>query len=186
MIDLSYMIGKWVNPKDSDHYVIVSLIVDLQTVEYNYRNFNLVQRVLLDDTWLPKYPNYTSGENCGGVITSKEVSYYDIQVDNRENEIKIEEKKLKTTLRLHNPKRLHGTVLLRFYEEECGTDSDRITQDVCFRTVKTCIDGSKEMCISQAKFVKSSHVNSRYLNTKTVSPIDNQRISDARESERIA
>ena len=64
MIDLSYMIGKWVNPKDSDHYVIVSLIVDLQTVEYNYRNFNLVQRVLLDDTWLPKYPNYTSGENC--------------------------------------------------------------------------------------------------------------------------
>ena len=82
MIDLSKITGKYILANDPDNYIEISLHLDLLSIEYNFRNVNLVQRVKLSEFVIPfpKWLVHAWGENVGGGISQKGLVYYEITV----------------------------------------------------------------------------------------------------------
>ena len=162
-----------------------SLIGNLLSIEVNEVNEdnddkrfykNLVQRVILDDTWLPLNRFFSRGENCGGGWTRTFEVYYEISVDTMEKWITVREDTLESKFPLCSDRRLEGKVLFNF-EEEVVELEDRFSQDILYR--KVVVDGESE----EKKYVKVSSFNKRYWNTKTVSPINAKKIILARRTE---
>ena len=179
MFDLSSIIGKYVDPKNSNNSITISYISNMLSLEVNEENKNLLQRVILDDTWLPVCPYFAKGENCGGGWTRKGDLYYEISVDILEEYLVVSEQELVSSYPIWSDKRIIGNVRFDFQEEELVIDDNRFTQSICFRTVKKC-DGD---IIEFKKYVKSSNYNESLWQTKTVSPIDIPKINEARKTE---
>ena len=164
---------------------LYSLIGNLLSIEVNEVNEdnddkrfnkNLVQRVILDDTWLPLNKFFSRGENCGGGWTRSFEVYYEISVDTMEKWIEIREDTLESKFPLCSDRRLEGKVMFNF-EEEVVELEDRFSQDILYRKVN--VDGEEE----EKKYVKVSSFNKRFWNTKTVSPINGKKINVARRTE---
>jgi len=149
------------------------------SIEVNEENKNLVQRVLLDDTWFPICPSFAKGENCGGGWTRKGDLYYEISVDMKEKYLVVSEQELVSSYPISSDNRIIGNVTFDFEEEELVIDDNKFSQSICFRTVKKC-NGD---IIEFKKYVKSSNFNERLWQTKTVSPIDIPKIIKARKTE---
>ena len=149
---------------------------EINEVNDKIYNKNLIQRVILDDTWLPLNRYFSRGENCGSGWTRKYEVYYEIAVDTMEKWITVREDTLESKFPLCSDRRLEGKVMFNF-EEEVVELEDRFSQDILYRKVN--VDGEEE----EKKYVKVSSFNKRYWNTKTVSPIDTKKIILARRTE---